>query len=333
MNLLIDHIAIFILALVIDLTVGDPSEKREKFYPVVWISRLMYFFDRITRRGGGARREKMLGVVYPLLILAIFVLPCLLLLLIPPTLSPLYIVLGALIFKMTFTIKGLECYGKKAMEATDLEQKREAVGKIVSRDVEGLDDEYLNSATVESIAENLTDSVIAPFFYFSIFGVFGAMIYRVINTLDAVIGYKTEEYIHLGWFSARTDDLLNYVPERIAAYLILLLSSSKIGTGTSRRNFKRTIRTVNSGNNEDDKVHLTIVAMSHALQVKLEKKGHYAIGTDTDTGTDTDEDELFERPSVDHIEGAIRIMKRSSLFFAFVCIVAIFLLHLLLLLS
>jgi len=316
MNLLIDHIAIFILALVIDLTVGDPSEKREKFYPIVWISRLMYFFDRITRRGGDARRERMLGLVYPLLILAIFVLPCLLLLLIPPALSPVYIVLGALIFKMTFTIKGLERYGKKVMDASDLEEKREAVGKIVSRDVKGLDDEYLNSATVESIAENLTDSVIAPLFYFSLFGVFGAMIYRVVNTLDAVIGYKTDEYIHLGWFSARTDDLLNYVPERIAAYLILLLSSSKTGC----RSFRRTIRTVtvNSSNNRDVKVHLTIVAMSHALQVKLEKKGHYTIG-------------LFERPSVEHIEGAIKIMKRSSLLFAFLCIVTIFHLHLLLL--
>lgn len=322
MSLLIDHILIFILALVIDLTVGDPSEKREKFYPIVWISRLIYFFDRITRRSGDARREKMLGVLYPLLILAIFVLPCLLLLLIPPTLSPLYIVLGALIFKMTFTIKGLECYGKKAMEATDLEQKREAVGKIVSREVEDLDDEYLNSATVESIAENLTDSVIAPFFYFTLFGIFGAMIYRVINTLDAVIGYRTEKYIHFGWFSARTDDLLNYIPERIAACLILILSSSKTGC----RDFRKTARMVKS--DKDAKVHLTIVAMSHALQVKLEKKGHYAIG-----GTDTDDDELFERPSIDHIEGSIRIMRWSSLLFAFICTLAIFLLYLLLRLS
>jgi len=226
MNLLVDHIFIFIIALLIDLTVGDPSEKREKFYPVVWISRLMYFFDRRTRRGD-ARKERILGVVYPLLTISIFSLPCLFLLYVPSEF--VYVVLGTLIFKMTFTIKGLERFGRNVIDAADLEAKRAAVGKIVSRDVDDLDTEHLDSAAIESVAENLTDSVIAPFFYFALFGVFGAMVYRVINTLDAVVGYKTKRYLHFGWFSAKTDDVLNYIPERIAAGLILLTSNSKWG--------------------------------------------------------------------------------------------------------
>jgi adenosylcobinamide-phosphate synthase len=296
--LLADHILIIIIAIVIDLTVGDPSEKIDKFYPIVWISRLMYFFDRRTRRGD-ARREKILGVVYPLLIISIFALPCLLLFGIPSEL--VYIILSSLIFKMTFTIKGLERFGRNAMEANNLAEKREAVGKIVSRDVETLDEEHLDSAVIESVAENLTDSVIAPFFYFSLFGVFGAMVYRVINTLDAVVGYKTKRYLHFGWFSAKTDDVLNYVPERIAAGLILFTSHSRWGDLNKRVN--------EEGNN-----HLTIAAMSHALRVKLEKKGHYVIG------------ENFERASKKHIEGAIRIMKWSSILFAIVCIVVLLLL-------
>jgi len=301
MNFLIDQILIFILALAVDLIIGDPSEKRDKFYPIVWISRLMYLFDRRTRRGD-ARKEKMLGVLYPLLILFVFALPCLMLYRIPSEL--VYVVLGALIFKMTFTIKGLERYGRNALEAENLELKREAVGKIVSRDVETMDEEHLDSAAIESVAENLTDSVIAPFFYFMLFGVFGAMFYRVINTLDAVVGYKTKRYRHFGWFSAKTDDLLNYLPERIAAGLILLTGNSK---------WSDLKKEVNKAGNK----HLTIAAMSHALQVKLEKKGHYIVG------------ENFERASEKHIEGAIKIMKRSSLLFALVCILVLLLLYVL----
>ncbi len=296
MNLLIDQIVIFAIAILIDLIIGDPPEKLEKFYPIVWISRLMHFFDGITRRGD-ARKEKILGVVYSLLTISIFSLPCLMLLFIRSEL--LYIVLGSLIFKMTFTIKGLEQYGRKAVEAENLEAKREAVGKIVGREVADLDEEHLDSATIESVAENTTDSVIAPFFYFALFGVFGAMVYRVINTLDAVVGYKNRKYRHFGWFSAKADDMLNYIPERIAAGFILLMSNAKL-----RDSIKK------------EKVPLTITAMSHALSVKLEKKGHYTAG------------ESFEGACGTHIEEAIRVMKWCSLLFAFVCIVLMFILYL-----
>jgi adenosylcobinamide-phosphate synthase len=295
MNFFIDQIVIFSIALLIDLSIGDPPEKMDRFYPIVWISRLMYLFDRRTRREN-PRKEKMLGVVYPLLILSIFSLPLLLLFLIPSDLA--YIALGALIFKMTFTIKGLERYGRKTMEATDLEAKRAAVGKIVSREVEDLDNEHLDSATIESVAENLTDSVISPFFYFVLFGVFGAMVYRVVNTLDAVVGYKTSRYLNFGWFSAKMDAVLNYIPERIAAGLILATSKSQW-------------RALVTELHEKENIPLTIAAMSYALPVKLEKKGHYSVG------------EHFERASEKHVERAIKIMKRSSILFAVICIVVL----------
>ncbi len=297
-KLLIDQIVIFAIAILIDLTIGDPPEKIERYYPLVWISRLMYLFDRITRRGR-ARREKVLGVVYALLTISSFSLPCLML----PCLPELvYIVLGSLIFKMTFTIKGLERFGVKAMQADKQESKRAAVGKMVSRDVSDLDDEHLNSATIESVAENLTDSVISPFFYFAFFGVFGAMVYRVVNTLDAVVGYKSRRYIHFGYFSAKADDVLNYIPERIAMGLILLASNAK---------WKDVWKTVN----ETEGVHLTIVAMSHALKVKLEKSGYYTVG------------EGFGVASTVHIARAITIVKRSAITFALFCTVVMAILY------
>ncbi len=306
MNLLLAHLAIFVIAILIDITVGDPPERTEKYYPIVWISRLMHFFDRITKRGN-ARKEKILGVIYPILILFIFCLPCLMLHHIHNGL--LYVVLGALIFKMTFTVKGLERYGRYAMEAVDLEEKREAVGKIVGRDIADLDVEHLDSAAVESVAENITDSVIAPLFYFAFFGVFGAMFYRVINTLDATVGYKTTRYLHFGWFSAKADDVLNYVPERIAAGLILLSGGSSTKHGDlSNRGYANE---AGAGT-----APLTIAAMSRVLKVKLEKVGHYVVG------------ERFEGARSEHIAGAIRTAKRSTFIFALVCIVVMILLYL-----
>jgi len=314
MNFLLAHLAIFVIAIVMDVTVGDPPERTEKYYPIVWISRLMYFFDRITKRGD-ARKEKILGVIYPILILFIFCLPCLMLLRIPIHYhyGLLYVVLGALIFKMTFTVKGLERYGRYAMEAVDLEAKREAVGKIVGRDIVDLDREHLDSAAVESIAENITDSVIAPLFYFAFFGVFGAMFYRVINTLDATVGYKSTRYLHFGWFSAKADDMLNYVPERIAAGLILLSGGSSTKRGDLRnRGYANETET----GTETGAAPLTIAAMSRVLKVKLEKVGHYVVG------------ERFEGARSEHVAGAIRTAKRSTFIFALVCIAVMILLYL-----
>lgn len=297
-KLLLDQIAIFAIAMLIDLTLGDPPERIEKYYPLVWISRLMYLFDRITRRGR-AKREKILGVVYALLTIFSFSLPCLML----PCLPELvYIALGSLIFKMTFTISGLERFGRKVLQADNMDSKRVAVGNMVSRDTSNLDEEHLNSATIESIAENLTDSVISPFFYFIFFGVFGAMVYRVVNTLDAVVGYKTRRYIHFGWFSAKADDVLNYIPERIAVGLLILASNAKL---------KDVWKTLNT----TDGVHLTIVAMSKALNVKLEKIGYYTVG------------ESFGVASTVHISGALRIVKRSTITFAFFCVMLMLILY------
>ena len=296
----ITQLLIFMLALAIDLAFGDPPERLERFYPIVWISRLMYFFDRITKRGN-ANKEKLLGVIYAVLIAAIFTIPCLALLMLmsmaPYPYEVLYVILAVPVFKMTFTVKGLERYAQEVIAATDLEAKREAVSKIVSRDVSSLDIEHLNSAAIESVAENLTDSVIAPFFYFALFGVPAAMLYRVINTLDAVVGYKTDRYRHFGWFAARADDVLNYIPERIAAALILLAGGRPRCDAVER----------------GGRVHRTIVAMCSVLRVKVEKLGHYSVtGRDSSSGSGNG----YEAPRTEHIADSIRVVKRSALIFA-----------------
>jgi len=98
---------------------------------------------------------------------------------------------------------------------------------LVSRDTKNLSSSEINKAAIETYAENLSDGVIAPFFYLIVFGVSGAFVYKAINTLDSMVGYKTKKYQNFGKFSAKIDDLANFIPARITALLIVLCSKKK----------------------------------------------------------------------------------------------------------
>lgn len=109
---------------------------------------------------------------------------------------------------------------RKALAAGDLQEARSAVGAIVGRDTDQLDEEGVARATVETVAENTSDGVVAPLLFMGLGGAPAAMLYKAANTLDSMVGYKNERYINLGWAGARLDDLLNIVPSRIAGGLM-----------------------------------------------------------------------------------------------------------------
>ena len=95
---------------------------------------------------------------------------------------------------------------------------------LVSRDTESLSHSDINKAGIETYAENLSDGVIAPLFYLLLFGLSGAFVYKAINTLDSMVGYRNEKYEKFGKFSAKLDDMVNYIPARITALLIMILN-------------------------------------------------------------------------------------------------------------
>ena len=108
---------------------------------------------------------------------------------------------------------------------------------LVSRDTEHLSDSDINKAAIETYAENLSDGVIAPLFYLILFGLWGAFVYKAINTLDSMVGYRNERYEKFGKFAARLDDVANYIPARITAILIvLLMPKTTISTKSSLPN-------------------------------------------------------------------------------------------------
>lgn len=123
---------------------------------------------------------------------------------------------------------------KAVFEAVDrsVEEGRTQVGCIVGRDTSNLSPQEIRAAALETLAENLSDGVIAPMFWFAFLGLPGMMAYKMINTLDSMIGYKNERYKDFGQAAARLDDVANYLPARLTAYLMLLVSGN-----WHRRNF------------------------------------------------------------------------------------------------
>lgn len=112
---------------------------------------------------------------------------------------------------------------RSTLEAQDIESARIEIRSLVGRDVSKLDEQDVTRAVIESVAENSSDAVVAPMFYGALFGSRGALVYRAINTMDAMVGYKNRKYYRFGWFCARLDDLANYLPARVAALLALVI--------------------------------------------------------------------------------------------------------------
>ena len=106
--------------------------------------------------------------------------------------------------------------------ATNIEDAKVKVGMIVGRNTAQMNQQDIHKASIESLAENTSDAIIAPLFWFILLGGWGAWAYRIINTLDAMWGYKNEKYTYFGWFTAKIDDIANFFPARITALLMLL---------------------------------------------------------------------------------------------------------------
>ncbi|MGD1074467.1 MAG: adenosylcobinamide-phosphate synthase CbiB [Thermodesulfovibrionales bacterium] len=125
----------------------------------------------------------------------------------------------------TIAVRGLTDSARLVIESVkdgSIEGARQKLSMIVGRDTKSLSENEVLKATVETLAENLSDGVIAPVFYLVIGGLPLAMTYKAINTLDSMVGYKNDRYLHFGWAAARLDDLANYLPARITGILIVI---------------------------------------------------------------------------------------------------------------
>lgn len=219
------YAAIPIFAFLMDAVLGDP---RSSWHPVVLIGNAITFWEKRLYQKEGQRKQFWSGV---LLVLATVV-TVLLVTWSVLWLSSLagyyvYIFIAVVVVYFTITPKALSRDANELiflLQTGNLTRARQRLSWIVGRDTENLDESEISRATIETVAENITDGIISPLFYFMLFGPLGAMFYRTCNTMDSMVGYKNEKYLYFGRFAARWDDVLNYIPARITMLLLLISS-------------------------------------------------------------------------------------------------------------
>jgi adenosylcobinamide-phosphate synthase len=214
---------ILLSAYLLDLLLGDPLWLP---HPVRWIGRYISFLEiGIRRLAKTPVAERVGGVILTLtVVLTVFLLSRYIL-----QFASIYSLFLSLVLSIyiTYTVLAVRSLHReamaviKALEKGGVDEARKRLSFIVGRDTRDLTEEEIYSAVTETVAENTSDGIVAPLFYLALGGPALALAYKAVNTLDSMVGYKDERYRYLGWFSARMDDLANYIPSRLTAFLMI----------------------------------------------------------------------------------------------------------------
>jgi len=255
------------LALVVDRVIGDPHSA---FHPIALLGRFIGWWGRPPLYPAPFQRG--VGVVLWVVTVSLFMLPFFLFNWLAPWF--VYLCIAPFLLKCCFAWRSLEEHTLAVVAALEdgVESGRERVQLVVSRDTARLDPVHIRSAAYESMTENLTDSIISPLFYFSIFGLVGAAVFRAANTMDAMLGYR-DERARLGWCSARMDDVLNFIPARVTVLFLLVYFTCR-GTGARAWRVMRRDGKLRPGFNGG----IVMATMAGGCGIRFEKPGVYTIG-------------------------------------------------------
>jgi adenosylcobinamide-phosphate synthase len=279
-------VAVLVLAIALDLLLGDPSPNNPektafKLHPTVLMGKLTKALEPHFKNPN-PKIAKLNGALLALTVIIAFTLPVYFGLWAIYTLLSIivYALFAIILLKLTICIKLETDWAKaaaKAIESGDLDEARK-YSHFSRRDSKDLTGSQISSAVIESMAENLIDFRLSPILSYAFLGVSGAVAFRAVNTLDGMVGFKDSEHIHIGWFSATLDTIVNYVPARLTAVLIVLASTVlgedyKNAWAIARRDHAKT-PSRNHG--------WPMAAMAGALRVQLEKPGYYVIGEQTE---------------------------------------------------
>ena len=212
------------IGFLLDLLIGDPQNP---FHPIRFIGKLCNSLEKFFRKML-SKYLKIAGLLTWIFSVAIvYTISFLILKISFNTNYILGIVISGIMIYFTISAKALKVEGLKVIKfllKDDLEGARKQLSYIVGRDTNSLDKEGILRAVVETIAENMSDGVVAPLFYAGLFGAPFAFVYKAVNTMDSIFGYKNDKYKDFGYFPAKLDDIFNYIPARLTGYLIILSS-------------------------------------------------------------------------------------------------------------
>lgn len=307
---LIYGISIIIISIIIDMILGEVPNK---IHPVIYMGNL------IEKLKNYLPNTKFSGFLIIIISIFTFSVISLILLMIFAYINQwIFIIFASLLLSTTFSINFLIESVKSIQKdlEEDIDKARKSMSYLVSRNTEQLTESRITSAAIETLSENITDSIISPLFYVSLLtiffgiitGIIGGIIYRVSNTMDAMLGYKTKELINIGCYPAKWDDVLNYVPARITGYYVILaaflLRYDYKQSYDVMKKFALKTPSPNSG--------YSMAATAGALNVTLVKEGVYELGYGTD--------ELNK----EKISQAINITKVTSILFILSIIIVYF---------
>ena len=275
-----------ILSLLIDMLIG---ELPVKIHPVVIMGSIINFFKKLFI----CIKNRISGLLVVLGVCCVVIIILYIIYLIISYNFILLFIIFSILLSSTFSVNMLLKTARDVKDALDedMGKARQLVSYLVSRDTDELTESFIVSATIESLTENITDSYVAPVFYYFIFGVvilihpidnqlfyllLVPMIYRVSNTLDAMLGYKSDELINIGYFPAKIDDILNFIPSRIAGlFMVVSAYLLNLDAGNAYRIMMRDARKCPSPNSG-----YTMATAAGALNIQLIKKDTYILGDD-----------------------------------------------------
>ncbi len=275
---IITALEVLVGAIAVDILFGEP---RAYLQPSMFVRRVSNYFDKFFRHGNLV----YMGLAFLFFIVVLYALPIWVLLYVVAPISVVYVVIGIVVLKVSFSITSVREHVRPIIEALEKGSMMEArvyLGRLVHRDTEHLDEAQISSAAIESVAKALIYGFVSPLLYFSVFGIIGAFIVKVINSLDAVIGHRDKKNFEFGRATAVVHSIINYVPSRVAAFLILF-SSELLNYKVKSIPLRRTVampESVNTG--------WTMGAMATSLNLRLEKVGSYVLNRNGFAPTVTD---------------------------------------------
>lgn len=213
------------IGLILDLIIGDPQVS---FHPVRLIGKLISSAEKILRKifPKSNTGELIAGIVLVIVVTLITTgIPLLILIFAYKLNFYLYLIIESFLCYLLFAVKSLKTESMKVykkLNEGNIEAARHEVSMIVGRDTQSLTDRGITKAAVETVAENTSDGIIAPLFFMIIGGPALGFFYKAINTMDSMVGYKNDKYLYFGRFAAKLDDVVNYIPARLSALLMIL---------------------------------------------------------------------------------------------------------------
>ncbi len=294
-----DALFIIIIAILIDLIIGEVPNS---IHPLRWMGSILYWIDKHVKKRSGAG-TRLIGLLSFLFVFLLFaVIAFVILAVVRNYLGEWpWIIVSAIFLKITFAISSFRRHVKpiaKELNKGRIENARKKVQMIVSRDTSKMDAEHIASSCTETTSENYIDSIVSPTLYSGMFGLIGGLFFRCANLMDAMWGYLNDKYGDLGFFPAKLDDILGYIPARISPIFITIgaflmgLDWKAVIPATMEEHTKTP--SPNSG--------WPMTAFAAALDIKMEKTGVYVMGKG-------------HLPTHDDMRKCCRLLEVSSLVF------------------